>query len=131
MLRARISEIARPSLAAGFTRAHPNQGYALLGGSHALVMALRPDIEPQAALAEIVQQGYDTDTVAAICGSILGARFGCGWIPVDRLVDHDRLTAYADALVQAMACRRTWRVSCSARQRSPKLAGSDAGSDAF
>jgi ADP-ribosyl-[dinitrogen reductase] hydrolase len=99
VLRARISELARPSLAVGFTRAHPNQGYALLGGAHALVMALRPDIEPQAVLAEIVQGGYDTDTVAAICGSILGARLGCGWIPVDRLVDRDRLLGYADSLV--------------------------------
>ena len=35
-----------------------------------------PTCEPQAALAEIVQQGYDTDTVAAIAGSLLGARFG-------------------------------------------------------
>ena len=98
VLRNRISEGARPSLAAGFTRAHPNQGYALLGGSHALAMALRPDCEPQAALAEIVQQGYDTDTVAAICGSILGARFGCAWIPIGRLLDSNRLIAYADAL---------------------------------
>ncbi|MCX6031786.1 MAG: ADP-ribosylglycohydrolase family protein [Chloroflexi bacterium] len=100
VLRTRVSEIARPTLAPGFTRAHPNQGYALLGGSHALVMALRPDIEPQPILADVVQQGYDTDTVAAICGSILGARFGCGWIPVERLADRDRLLAYADALVE-------------------------------
>lgn len=98
-LRERVSNVARPSLAPGFTRAHPNQGYALLGGSHALVMALRPAIEPHAALAEIIQQGYDTDTVAAICGSLLGARFGCGWIPAERLMDRDRLSAYADALV--------------------------------
>jgi hypothetical protein len=62
-------------------------------------MALQSDIEPQVALTEIVQQGYDTDTVGAICGSLLGARFGCGWIPVKRLIDRDRLLAYADALV--------------------------------
>jgi len=31
---------------------------------------------------------------------IRGARCGCGWIPVDRLVDRDRLLAYADALVK-------------------------------
>ncbi len=99
VLRTRVSETARPSLAAGFTRAHPNQGYALLGGSHALALALRPDIEPKTTLTEIVQQGYDADTVAAVCGSILGARFGCGWIPVERLADRDRLLAYADALV--------------------------------
>ncbi len=97
VLRGRISATARPSLAPGFTRAHPNQGYALLGGAHALVMALRPDIEPRTTLAEVIQQGYDT--VAAICGGILGARFGCGWIPVGRLADKERLLAYADALV--------------------------------
>jgi len=77
----------------------PSQGHALLSGAHALAMALRPDIQPQAALAEIVQQGYDTDTVATICDSLLGARFGCAWIPVERLLDCRRLTAYADALV--------------------------------
>ena len=62
-------------------------------------MALRPDIQPQAALGEIVQRGYDTDTVAAICGSLLGTCFGCAWIPIERLLDCRRLTAYADALV--------------------------------
>jgi hypothetical protein len=67
--------------------------------SVSLAMALRPEIQPQAALGEIVQRGYDTDTVAAICGSLLGARFGCAWIPVERLLDCGRLTAYADALV--------------------------------
>lgn len=84
-----------------FTRAAPNQGFALLGGAHALLMSLRDDIDPQATLTEIVRQGDDTDTVAAIAGSLLGARFGTAWIPTDRLLDAPRLTAWADALATA------------------------------
>ena len=39
------------------------------------------------------------DTVAAIAGSILGARFGTKWIPVDRILDFDRLVKYANSLI--------------------------------
>jgi len=70
-----------------------------LGGLHAVVMSLLPNIEPQKILHEIVSIGYDTDTVAAMAGAILGARFGCQWIPVDKLIDNIRLEAYADTLV--------------------------------
>lgn len=100
-LRERIRAHARPHLAPGFTRAAPNQGFALLGGAHALLMALRDDIDPQATLTEIVRQGDDTDTVAAIAGSLLGARFGTAWIPLHSLHDAPRLTAWADALATA------------------------------
>ncbi|HXG11533.1 MAG TPA: ADP-ribosylglycohydrolase family protein [Gemmataceae bacterium] len=99
-IRARISELARPHLARGFTRAHPNQGFVLLGGLHGLVMALIPEEDPGKILAEIVAQGFDTDTVAAICGGLLGARYGTGWIPLHRLRDRARLEDYADALVE-------------------------------
>ncbi|MCW8129585.1 MAG: ADP-ribosylglycohydrolase family protein [Planctomycetota bacterium] len=100
-LRERLSQRARPHLADGFTRAHPNQGFVLLGGMHALAMAFDPELnDPQAALAEIVRLGFDTDTVAAICGGLLGARFGTGWIPTERLLDRARLEAYADALAE-------------------------------
>lgn len=102
-LRARISHHAGPHLAEGFTQAHPNQGFALLGGAHGLLMALRDDIAPGPTLAEIVRQGYDTDTVAAIAGSVLGARFGASWIPVDRLIDGPRIACWADALVSGEA----------------------------
>jgi ADP-ribosylglycohydrolase len=98
-IRTRVSALARPHLAAGFAKAHPNQGFALLGGLHALAMALCLEVEPQEVLLEIVRQGYDTDTVAAIAGGLLGARYGTCWIPTDRLVDHERLAAYAEALV--------------------------------
>ncbi|NEO80555.1 ADP-ribosylglycohydrolase family protein [Moorena sp. SIO4G3] len=66
---------------------------------HALAMALFPQDDPEFLLAEIIRQGYDTDTVAAICGGILGARFGTNWIPLERLQERERLENYAAALV--------------------------------
>ena len=97
-IRQHVSDIARPLLADGFTRAHPNQGFALLGGLHALAMALRDDADPSETLREIVVQGFDTDTVAAIAGGLLGARFGCEWIPAERLLDRQRIESWCDAL---------------------------------
>ena len=98
-IRARISKLARPNLAKGFTRAHPNQGFVLLGGLHGLAMALTAEEDALRILSEIVLQGFDTDTVAAITGGLLGARLGTGWIPLHRLRDRSRLEAHADALV--------------------------------
>ncbi|WP_246064882.1 ADP-ribosylglycohydrolase family protein [Melghirimyces algeriensis] len=97
-MRQHISDFARPHLQKGFTRAHPNQGFVLLGGLHALLMACRSDAEPNQTLYRIIQLGFDTDTVCAIAGSILGARFGTDWIPFDRLLDQ-AIGDYADALV--------------------------------
>jgi ADP-ribosylglycohydrolase len=99
VVRNQISECARPYLASGFTRAHPNQGFVLLGGLHALLMASRSDLSPHQILISIINEGYDTDTVAAIAGTILGARYGIDWIPIDRFYDRERLLKYADALV--------------------------------
>jgi ADP-ribosyl-[dinitrogen reductase] hydrolase len=99
-LRERLSKLAGPNLAEGFAKAHPNQGFALLGGAHALAMALRSDAKPAETLGDIIRLGYDTDTVAAIAGSLLGARFGDGWIPTERLLDGPRLSAWANALVR-------------------------------
>ncbi|GGJ31560.1 ADP-ribosylglycohydrolase family protein [Deinococcus roseus] len=90
-----ISETAKPHLADDFTRAHPNQGYGLLGGLHGILMALQPQ-DPLDLLDEIVRLGFDTDTVAAIAGGILGARHGAGWIPMQKLLDRDRILAYAE-----------------------------------
>ena len=98
-IRQRISDQARPHLADGFTKSHPNQGFVLLGGLHALALALLPKVEPQAVLTDIVQLGEDADTVAAIAGSLLGARFGTAWIPRHRLLDRAALERYAEALV--------------------------------
>jgi len=102
-LRQQISQNSRPHLAAGIFKAHPNQGFALLGGIHGLAMGLWPEGEPSELLCEIMRQGYDTDTVGAICGGLLGARFGTGWIPKERLRDRRRLEVYADALVSGSA----------------------------
>jgi ADP-ribosylglycohydrolase len=98
-LRTILSERARPHLARGFTRAHVNQGFAILGGLHGLAVGLFPSGSPPELLASIMGQGQDTDTVGAIAGGLLGARFGAAWIPVDRLRDGPRLEVYADALV--------------------------------
>ncbi|WP_164491848.1 ADP-ribosylglycohydrolase family protein [Staphylospora marina] len=98
-VRRLISDSARPHLAEGFIRAHPNQGFVLLGGIHALAMACRSDMGPNEVLLSIIREGFDTDTVAAIAGSLLGARFGTDWIPADRLADGERIGRYADALI--------------------------------
>jgi ADP-ribosyl-[dinitrogen reductase] hydrolase len=97
-MRRNISEHARPYLNEGFTRSHPNQGFVLLGGLHGLLMALRGDLSPQETLLSIVREGFDTDTVAAIAGTVLGARHGDGWIPTERLCDAGRIRAYAEAI---------------------------------
>lgn len=93
----RVSELARPHLAVD-ARANPNEGFALLGGVHGLVAGLLGDPNPAGRLAAVIAKGDDTDTVGAICGTVLGARHGDGWIPTDRMVDAARLRRWADAL---------------------------------
>lgn len=92
-----VSQLARPALSAR-AEARPNQGFALLGGIHGLAAGLLGEPEPAARLAAVVAKGDDTDTVGAICGTVLGARHGDGWIPTERLVDASRLRQWADAL---------------------------------
>lgn len=87
--------------------AHPNHAFALLGGLYGLCAALVDDVEPMAALLAIIRQGEDTDTVAAIAGGILGARFGAAWVPKDRVLDAARIEAYAHALVNRTAAPET------------------------
>ncbi|MBL8917322.1 MAG: ADP-ribosylglycohydrolase family protein [Myxococcaceae bacterium] len=99
----RVLELGAGFLAPGAPPAHPNHAFALLGGHFALGMALRDDVDPFIALRDIVRLGEDTDTVAAIAGGLLGARFGHGWIPKPKVLDHDRLGAWADALVTRSA----------------------------
>lgn len=99
LIRQKISRVARPHLAKGFTKAHPNQGFVLLGGLHALTMALSLYKDPAFILTEIIRQGYDTDTVGAICGGLLGARFGVNWIPLEKFLDGKRLEEYAEAII--------------------------------
>lgn len=77
----------------------PNHPFALVGCVHALSAALWPSAEPVTMLGEVIRQGGDTDTIGAIAGALLGARFGGAWVPVGRLRDHSALTRYAEALV--------------------------------
>lgn len=100
LIRRKISKLAKPHLAKGFTKAHPNQGFVLLGGIHAILMAILPGDNPEGHLTEIIRQGYDTDTVGAICGGILGARFGVDWIPSKSFIARDHIEKYARALIE-------------------------------
>ncbi len=79
--------------------AHANHGFALLGGLNGLCAALLDTAAPHDVLMAIVQQGEDTDTVAAIAGGVLGARFGCGWINTAQINDAAHIESYATALV--------------------------------
>lgn len=97
--RKKITSIAKPHLAEGFSKAHPNQGFVLTGGLHALYMSLQDELQPKEALLSIVREGYDTDTVAAIAGSMLGARYGTEWIPTHQFVDQERIVKYGQAMV--------------------------------
>lgn len=92
-----VSDLGRSHVAA-HVRAHPNHGFAPLGGVHAILSGLLFDREPQQVLTDLVSVGGDTDTVGAICGSVLGARHGSAWVPVDRLLDRERIGRYAVAV---------------------------------
>lgn len=76
-----------------------NHAYALLGGIHALCVALWPSDDPGWLLTDAIQEGGDADTVGAIAGGLLGARFGTDWIPIHRCIDASTLLAYADSLI--------------------------------
>lgn len=99
-LGARVTALARPWLERP-ARAHPNQGFAPLGGLHGLLAGLTSDADPAARLTAVIRQGGDTDTVGAIAGTVLGTRFGASWVAIDRLVDATRLQAWADAAAEA------------------------------
>lgn len=98
-LPALITVRAKPHLGQGYGAAHANDGFAVLGGVHGLAVGLFPSGSPADLLASVMAQGDDTDTVGAIAGGLLGARYGTSWIPTERLRDGLRLAVYADALV--------------------------------
>ena len=76
-----------------------NDPFVLAGGLHALVVGLQAKGNPRELLADVVRCGDDTDTVAAIAGSLWGAREGCAWIPINRMVDRRRLVNYGEAML--------------------------------
>ena len=102
-LASRVLELGSSTLGVGAPPPHPNHGFSLLGGLFALGVALEDDVEPVAALNEVVRLGEDTDTVAAIAGGLLGARFGAAWIPKSQLVDAEYLSGYAAAVCTGVA----------------------------
>ena len=114
-LRDLIIELAEPHLQEGSPNAHPNQGFAMLGGVHGILMALERDADPNEVLLDVIAQGEDTDTVAAIAGGLLGARFGTEWIELEKLSDQDRLERYAIALADQDAPPEHWRSFMGAR----------------
>ena len=90
-------------------------------------MSLREDLGPNEVLASITCEGDDTDTVSAIAGTILGARYGAAWIPVERLLDRERIEKYATALVtkqcpesldEFMEAERAWTRESNAFESS-------------
>lgn len=101
-LRARLCAAALGEIPPQPRPPHPNQGLALLGGVHAIVVALSEPAgrDPSAALSEIMQLGLDTDTVGAMAGGLLGARLGAAWVPVERLHDRERLVWAAEAIAE-------------------------------
>jgi ADP-ribosyl-[dinitrogen reductase] hydrolase len=94
---------AGPYVESNFRRhIHPNNPFVLLGGVHALALALQDHADPLEILRYIVNLGDDTDTVAAIAGGLLGARFGTDWIPATELVDQWRIEQYANSLISGV-----------------------------
>jgi len=71
----------------------------------ALALAEARGDEPLAALTLAAEIGGDTDTVAAICGAVLGAHHGVGGLPADlldtvRRVNHFDPAPVADGLLE-------------------------------
>ncbi|MFW5740212.1 MAG: ADP-ribosylglycohydrolase family protein [Myxococcota bacterium] len=79
-LRAQVARHARPHLPDGAST-HANGPFVLLGGVHGLAIALLTIRSPHDVLASIrAQGGPDASAVAAIAGTVLGARYGDTWI---------------------------------------------------
>ena len=97
-LRARVVLQARPHMAKHGI-AHPNGPFVLLGGMHALSMALLSPLAPGAVLDEIAAQGGgEAALVGAIAGTILGARYGTDWVGDVP----DRVRRWADAIARGV-----------------------------
>lgn len=79
----------------------PDQGFVLFTAGIAFQALLRGG-DAETELRRVVSLGGDTDTNAAVAGALLGARDGIGGLPaawLERLLDHDAISAEAEALV--------------------------------
>lgn len=76
-----------------------NDPFVFLGGVHSLFKGLSASYNPHEVLSSIMDKGDDTDTVGAITGAILGAKFGYKWIPTHKIIDIKRINNYGSYLV--------------------------------
>ncbi|KAL9648117.1 hypothetical protein ABK040_007482 [Willaertia magna] len=135
-LREKISELARIYKPEKKNmRAHVNQGFCLLGGLHSICCCLipeNPDIIyychgdksnidtttvdsndvfntfPNLILRSVITLGYDTDTIGAIVGYLLGARFGSNWIPKQLIFESNRIEKnYINVLIEILRERKS------------------------
>jgi len=97
-VRASVKALAEATWTEADGPLHINADHAVLAALHGVAMALRDDVSPDECLAEVVRQGGASSAAGAVCGALLGARFGTGWIASSRLSDGARLEGYAAAL---------------------------------
>lgn len=76
---------------------------SLAGGIHAIIMGMQTKVDPNEQILSICRLG-STDTVAAITGTILGARFGDEWMDTHIMIDEKRINAYADSFIIDKPC---------------------------
>lgn len=99
-VRQKICDISSQYLDEEFkNNIHPNDPFTLLGGIHSIIMGLQRSLNPKDALISIMNLGADTDTVGAISGGILGARYGYEWINIDKIIEKNKILDYANSLI--------------------------------
>jgi len=98
MVRSAVKAVAESTWESGDGALQANTDHVLLAPLHAMGMALRDQVSPDECLAAVVRNGAAASTAGAICGALLGARFGSGWMTPSRLSDQERLGQYAEAV---------------------------------
>ena len=78
----RWRELIGEALGGDLSRFHPN-GWTVRTVQVAYGAIVRADLDPAEALATAIHVGDDTDTVAAVAGSLLGAHHGASALPVE------------------------------------------------
>lgn len=94
----RLAQAAHRRLADEPPATTPNPIPAVVDGLDGLATGLLAS-DPTQHLTTLTSRG--TASVAAIAGTILGARFGPGWLPTSHLTDTDRLHRWAATLPAA------------------------------